>query len=147
MFAIALAAPACIIAFVSLLRVPGPPTRKDVSKSVTLRAKLWEWHTGWLGLALALASVFLVTEGSKNLFGKPRPDLLSRCDADLTKIAANTVGGYGDQVSQGVVLVTWKICRQADQGILRDGFASFPSGHSSCMYILTRNTPYVYFSS
>lgn len=135
LFAVALAAPACIIALISLLRIPGSPVRKDVSKSLTLRAKLWEWHAGWLGLALALASVFFVTEGTKSLFGKPRPDLLSRCDADLTKITENTVGGYGDRLSQGVVLVTWKICRQADSGILRDGFASFPSGHSSCMCI------------
>jgi membrane-associated phospholipid phosphatase len=86
----------------------------------------------WVGLGLSLATVFLFTEGMKNLFGKPRPDLLSRCDADLTKIVTSTVGGVGNRVSQGIVLVSSAICRQRDSQVLNDGFKSFPSGHASC---------------
>lgn len=134
---IALAAPALIILLICLIFIPGPSVRKGTSRSVIFRLKLWEWHTGWLGLGLALATVFLFTEGMKNLFGKARPDLLGRCDADLTKIVTSTVGGFGDRVSQGIVLVSSAICRQKDKHVLNDGFKSFPSGHASCKnYIL-----------
>ena len=100
--------------------------------SVIYRLKLWEWHVGWLGLALALATTLLFTEGMKNLFGKPRPDLLSRCDPDLANIVTSTVGGFGDRVSQGITLVSSTICRQRDKGLVNGGFKSFPSGHASC---------------
>jgi membrane-associated phospholipid phosphatase len=101
-------------------------------KSVLYRLKLWEWHVGWLGLALALATTYLFTEGTKNLTGKPRPDMLGRCSVDLTKISTSTVGGFGDRVPRGVLLVSSAICSQKDKKILNGGFKSFPSGHASC---------------
>lgn len=67
-----LVAPAVIIFFVAILLVPGPTVPKSTPKSLIWRRKLWEWHAGWLGLGLALASAFLITDGMKNLFGKPR---------------------------------------------------------------------------
>jgi hypothetical protein len=67
-----LAAPAVIIFFVSIVLVPGPTVPKSTPKALIWRRKLWEWHTGWLGLALSLAAAFLITSGMKNLFGKPR---------------------------------------------------------------------------
>ena len=100
--------------------------------SAIYRLKLWEWHTGWLGLALALATTLLFTEGMKNMFGKPRPDLLSRCDPDLANIARSAVGGFGNRLTEGITLVSSTICRQRNQGILNGGFKSFPSGHASC---------------
>ncbi|KAI9875288.1 MAG: hypothetical protein M1823_007509, partial [Watsoniomyces obsoletus] len=64
--------------------------------------------------------------------GKPRPNLLARCDADLSKITRFTVGGFGNSVdSEAAVLVTSGICRQSDKRLLDDSFAAFPSGHSS----------------
>ena len=86
-----------------------------------------------MGLALALASAFMITQGMKNLFGKPRPDLLSRCqpDLDASSIANHTLGGFGDPVLSGGVLVAWQICQQSDRAMLDDGFQSFPSGHAS----------------
>lgn len=129
---VGLIAPAVIIFVISLIFVPGPTTPKGTPRAAIIRRKLWEWNTGWLGLALALASVFFFTEGMKNLYGKGRPDLLSRCDPDLSDITAHVVGGFGNQVANGMLLVSYKICRQTNKSILDDGFASFPSGHSSC---------------
>ncbi|KAI9876621.1 MAG: hypothetical protein M1830_006085 [Pleopsidium flavum] len=129
---VSLVAPGIIIFLVCLLFVPGPTLGgKGAPKSLIWRRKLWEWNTGWMGLGLALASAFLLTDGMKYLFGKPRPDLLSRCNPDLKNIQNYAVGGYGDQINEGILLVSWHICRQTDMSILNDGFASFPSGHSS----------------
>ena len=67
-----LAAPAIIIFLVTMLLVPGPTVPKSTPKGLIWRRKLWELHTGWLGLGLSLAAAFLITSGMKNLFGKPR---------------------------------------------------------------------------
>jgi membrane-associated phospholipid phosphatase len=66
----------------------------------------------------------------KNLIGHWRPDLLSRCNPDVTNIANYAVGGYPN-TTQGSYLVTWQICQTTDQSTLDDGFRSFPSGHAS----------------
>jgi membrane-associated phospholipid phosphatase len=94
------------------------------------RRKLWEWHTGWLGLALSLASAFLITNGMKNLFGKPRPDLISRCQPDLANIAKYTLKGFTSPIADFHVVYAG-ICQQTDKSLLDDGFRSFPSGHAS----------------
>ncbi|KAL8636992.1 MAG: hypothetical protein Q9226_009174, partial [Calogaya cf. arnoldii] len=125
--------PAITIFLVAIIFVPGPtgltwaPSKQT---GPTLRRKLWEWNTGWLGLGLSLALSFFLTLGMKNMFGKPRPDLLSRCDPDYENQAQYALGGY-PQVLNGLYLVSSTICRQPDKGILNDGFSSFPSGHSS----------------
>lgn len=67
-----LVAPGVIIFLVAIVLIPGPTVPKSTPKALIWRRKLWEWHAGWLGLALALASAFLITGGMKNLFGKPR---------------------------------------------------------------------------
>jgi membrane-associated phospholipid phosphatase len=86
-----------------------------------------------MGLGLSLALAFFFTQGMKNLFGKPRPNLLDRCQPDLSpaSIARNTVGGYASGFNPEWVLVSAGICRQPDSNKLDDGFRSFPSGHSS----------------
>ena len=100
-------------------------------KSLIWRRKLWEWNTAWLGLALGLATTFLATEGIKTLIGRPRPDLLARCDLDPALVQQYALGGYGTQLPQFNILVSWTACRQPDLSRLNDGFQSFPSGHSS----------------
>jgi len=95
------------------------------------KLKLWELNAGWMGLALSFVLALLVTQGIKNMFGKPRPDLLARCQPDLTNIAAHVVGGYGQDISSRWTLVSYTICTQTDKSILDDGFRSFLSGHSS----------------
>jgi membrane-associated phospholipid phosphatase len=84
-----------------------------------------------MGLGLSLAGTFFITSGLKDVVGKPRPDLLARCDPDLSNIGAHLVGGLGLMFEEAPVLVATSICRQTDMSILNDGFASFPSGHSS----------------
>jgi membrane-associated phospholipid phosphatase len=71
---------------------------------------------------LSIGAAFTITGALKNAIGKPRPDLISRCIVDESKIAP---GKY--------VLQTIDICTQTDNYILQDGFKSFPSGHSSGM--------------
>ncbi|KAH9966584.1 phosphatidic acid phosphatase type 2/haloperoxidase [Russula dissimulans] len=82
----------------------------------------WDAHNSALGLVLSLSLAGAFTQAIKVTVGRPRPDLLSRCNPD-----------------QGVVdptfgLSTAAICHQSDRQILNDGFRSFPSGHSSLSF-------------
>ena len=129
---IALVAPAIITALVALIFTPGRSTSKGISKAGLWKYKLWEWNAAWLGLGLGLAITFFFTEGLKNLIGKPRPDLLSRCDLDPATVEQYVLGGEGVQLPLWNVLISSTACRQPIRSRLNDGFASFPSGHSSC---------------
>ncbi|KAI4242970.1 MAG: hypothetical protein L6R42_010861 [Xanthoria sp. 1 TBL-2021] len=77
-----------------MIFVPGPSGLRWAPFGQTLRRKLWEWHTGWLGLGLSLALSFVLTQGMKNLFGKPRPDLLSRCNPDYENQAEYALDSF-----------------------------------------------------
>lgn len=116
-------APAAIVLVVTLLLVPGPTVPKSTPKSLIWRRKLWELHTGLLGLGVTLGMALFVTFGMKNLFGKPRPDMLARCDPDLTRIAEFTVGGYRN-VTEGVAMVSYLICRSTDSKDLNGALES-----------------------
>lgn len=124
------AIPILVILVVALIFVPGPTVPKGTPKSLIWKRKLWELHTGWLGLALALMGAWFITNGMKNLFGKPRPDLLARCHPDIENLTKYIVGGYSNTSSNGQ-LVSADICKNTDKKILDDGFRSYPSGHSS----------------
>ena len=130
LFAVSIVAPAVLITLISLIFVPGRNFSKQLSKSQLWRRKVWEWNAGWLGLALSLAVTTLLVDGLKILMGKPRPDLLARCDPDLPNAAAYILGGVNDRISEGT-LVSWTICRQANKKLLEDGFQAFPSAHAS----------------
>ncbi|KAL2059407.1 hypothetical protein ABVK25_000700 [Lepraria finkii] len=127
---IGLVIPAVVVFLVCLFIGVGPSTGKPSSKTKLLKRKLWEWNAGWMGLALSLAIAFFIADGTKNLVGKPRPDLLARCDPDISRLTSSAVGGIGNQVDEGINLVSWTICRNPGS-TLDDGFRSFPSGHSS----------------
>lgn len=135
---IALIAPAGVIFVVCMIFVPGPTASRGTPKSLIWRRKLWEWNTGWMGLALSLATAFMITQGMKLMFGKPRPDLLSRCQPNLDRIGEFLVNPVVSDVfpdNPNWVMVTSGICQNDDRsrgGELMDGFKSFPSGHSSC---------------
>ncbi|SLM33806.1 Phosphatidic acid phosphatase type 2/haloperoxidase, partial [Lasallia pustulata] len=134
---VSLVAPALITLILSLLPSPTPkaPLQDAPPLGSSLwKRRLWDWNSAWMGLALALATALLLTSGLKNLLGKPRPDLLNRCKPDLQSLQAHAVGGYGAEVSEGILLVSWTICTQSSREILNDGFASFPSGHSSTAF-------------
>lgn len=74
---------------------------------------------------------FFITQGLKNIFGKPRPHLIDLCLPDLANIKSHVVGGYGGDISVRWTLVDSSICTQQNAAALRDGFKSFPSGHCS----------------
>ncbi|RYP74240.1 hypothetical protein DL769_004061 [Monosporascus sp. CRB-8-3] len=131
--------PAVIILAVTLIFVPGPTVPPGTPKAMIWKRKLWELHTGWLGLALSLMCAWIITQGMKNLFGKPRPDLLDRCQPDVENWAQHMVGfptpsGAGGNAIQGAYngqLVAATICQNPDERFLNDGFRSYPSGHAS----------------
>ncbi|KAI0136286.1 PAP2 superfamily protein [Xylariales sp. AK1849] len=124
-------APIIVILFVALVFVPGPTVPKGTPKSLIWRRKLWELHSGWLGLLLSIIAAWFITNGMKNLFGKPRPDLLSRCQPDLENRANYVVGGFANLPGSVGQLVSAAICKNPDTSKLNDGFRSYPSGHSS----------------
>ncbi|KAL9576641.1 MAG: hypothetical protein Q9212_006934 [Teloschistes hypoglaucus] len=130
LFLVSLVAPAIITFAVAIIFVPGSSVVPGTPRSLIWKRKLWEWNTAWMGLGLSLALAFFFTQGMKNLFGKPRPDLLSRCQPDYENQAKYQLGGF-PTVLNGMFLVSATICQQKDKGILNDGFSSFPSGHSS----------------
>lgn len=138
---VSVVAPAIITALVALIFTPGPTAPGGLSRARIWRYKLWEWNTAWMGLALGLATTFFFTEGLKNLIGKPRPDLLSRCNLDPATVQQYALGGEGGQLPLWNLLISSTACRQPDTSKLNDGFASFPSGHSSCKYCLTAIAP------
>ncbi|KAK2861203.1 hypothetical protein FQN49_004436 [Arthroderma sp. PD_2] len=131
---VTLVAPIILIALFSLLFIPGRSAAAGAPSSLVWRRKLWEWNAGWMGLGVAYACTYAATEGMKVLFGKPRPDMLSRCDPDLSDIASHIVGGLGQRLEGAPDLVSWTICRDTSTTALRDGFVSFPSGHSSSSF-------------
>lgn len=131
---VAVVAPGIITAIISLTFIPGPTAHRSTSRALIWRRKIWEWNTAWMGLGVALAGAFLITEGLKDLSGKPRPFMLAVCDPDLSAAALRRyqVGGLGTSVSSAVpVVVDWHICRATDKSKMRNAFASWPSGHSS----------------
>ncbi len=123
-------APFVIIAFIALVFVPGSTVPEGTPRALVWKRKLWELHAGWLGLSLSLASAWLITNGVKNLCGRPRPDLVSRCQPDLAHVAMYVVGGIANTTSNGQ-LVSGDICKNPNKALLDDGFRSYPSGHSS----------------
>lgn len=138
LIAIGLAIPAGIILVFSWLLVPSNPRAlRRAPFALIWRRKIWEWNAGWMGLALALAATFTATQGLKDLVGKPRPDLIGRCDPDLSKISTYAVGGLGALVQGAPTFVTYEICRNQGSDLRNDGFAAWPSGHSSCTSLTT----------
>jgi len=131
LFIVGLVVPAAVTLLVALIFVPGPTVAKSTPKPLIWRRKLWEWNTAWMGLGVALAGTHLVTQGLKDIMGKPRPDLLARCQPNVRDAANYAVGGLGFQFAGAPIVVDWHICQQRDDSILADGFASFPSGHTS----------------
>ncbi|KAH0537492.1 hypothetical protein FGG08_005710 [Glutinoglossum americanum] len=88
--------------------------------SYAFKERLWQLNCGILGLLLSVAAAVTITGALKNATGKPRPDLIDRC---RPKDGSEDAPVFG--------LVTSAICTQKNHAILKDGFRSFPSGHSS----------------
>jgi diacylglycerol diphosphate phosphatase/phosphatidate phosphatase len=93
-------------------KLTGPHRWKD---------RLWETNCGFLGLVLSQALAFVITTALKNACGRPRPDFIERCNPNTTH----------DPTPFGLSNST--IC-QGDPALLKDGFRSWPSGHSSSAF-------------
>lgn len=124
------AIPFLTIIIVTFVFVPGPTTPRHAPVALLWRCKLWEFHTSIMGFVASNIIAFFFTQGMKNLFGKPRPDLLGRCQPDWENAGAHAVGGFAGE-SMANLLYSASICQQEDSDVLDDGFRSYPSGHSS----------------
>ncbi|KAK2752538.1 hypothetical protein FQN55_006651 [Onygenales sp. PD_40] len=94
--------------------------RRKLTGKYRFKDRLWELNCGFLGLFLAQAGAFVITGALKNACGKPRPDIIARC-----KPEGRALGRFE--------LATYDMCT-GDKHILKDGFRSFPSGHSSSSF-------------
>ncbi|CCO35529.1 putative diacylglycerol pyrophosphate phosphatase 1 Short=DGPP phosphatase [Rhizoctonia solani AG-1 IB] len=83
----------------------------------------WDWHNSMLGLVLGLATTGAVTQVVKVTVGRPRPDAIARCKP---KADAHDSAVFG--------LVTTIICTETDIHMMKDGWRSFFSGHSSLSF-------------
>ncbi|KAF8162840.1 phosphatidic acid phosphatase type 2/haloperoxidase [Crassisporium funariophilum] len=88
---------------------------------ITVRS-WWDFHNSTLGLILGLALTGAFTQIVKITVGRPRPDLIDRCQPPA------------GLVDPPFGLTDWTVCTQTDNAIMRDGFRSFFSGHSSLSF-------------
>jgi hypothetical protein len=92
--------------------------------------RLWEFNCGFLGLVLSQAICFVITQALKNACGKPRPDIIDRCQPREGSLDGSPYG-----------LSNISICT-GDPHLLKDGFRSWPSGMSQIrmieLWLLTR---------
>ncbi|KAI8638532.1 phosphatidic acid phosphatase type 2/haloperoxidase [Parasitella parasitica] len=84
------------------------------------KRSIHDFHSGVLGLCLGLAMTIMLTDVIKVTAGRPRPDMLSRCQPPADAVDPR----FG---LTGVSVCTTDIYSHA----MIDGFKSFPSGHSS----------------
>lgn len=87
-----------------------------------IQRSFWDWHVASLGLILSQAITWVITDAIKLTVGRPRPDMLARCKPIEGSMNAAYYG-----------LANWaQVCSDTSQ--LKDGFRSFPSGHSSSAF-------------
>ncbi|OJD17463.1 hypothetical protein AJ78_02436 [Emergomyces pasteurianus Ep9510] len=92
----------------------------------SLKDRLWEFNCGLLGLLLAQGSAFVITGALKNAVGKPRPDIVDRCNPK----GVETLGPYQ--------LVTYDMCdSKLSHEIFKDGYRSFPSASFAGLFYLS----------
>ena len=123
LFFLVVLVPAAIIAVYTLL-IDGRFSHQK--GTFRFKDRLWELNCGVLGLLLASGTAFVITGALKNATGKPRPDIIDRCQPAAGSVDSPIFG-----------LSNSTICTQTDHAILKDGFRSFPSGHSSCKSLIS----------
>ncbi|KAJ7219142.1 acid phosphatase/Vanadium-dependent haloperoxidase, partial [Mycena pura] len=105
-----------------MIAVVAPVALAGLINFVTFRS-LWDLHNSLLGLALGLSITGSLTQIVKLVVGRPRPDILDRCQPIPGSV--NPVYGLSNS----------SVCTTSDDAyILLDGFRSFPSGHSSLSF-------------
>ncbi|KAJ3854642.1 phosphatidic acid phosphatase type 2/haloperoxidase [Lentinula lateritia] len=109
-----------------LISVVAPFSIQCIINFITVRL-WWDFHNSmypgfWFSLVLGLVLTGSITQFTKITVGRPRPDIIDRCQP---------ITGSVDPISS---LSSAAICTQTDSYIMRDGFRSFPSGHSSMSF-------------
>ncbi|KAK9235220.1 phosphatidic acid phosphatase type 2/haloperoxidase [Lipomyces kononenkoae] len=89
----------------------------------SFRTRLWELNCGILGLALSITLTLVITTSLKGIVGRPRPDVIDRCQPAVDSTDAKPYG-----------LSTVDICTQPNRSVLEEGWRSWPSGHSSTAF-------------
>ncbi|CAB4484332.1 uncharacterized protein OCT59_017881 [Rhizophagus irregularis] len=87
--------------------------------ALAIKKSMHDWHHASLGLLMGLTLTLMVTEVFKNTVGRPRPDFIDRCQPSAA-------------FDPGLGLSNSTICTRTD--LLKDGFKSFLSGHSSTSF-------------
>jgi diacylglycerol diphosphate phosphatase/phosphatidate phosphatase len=99
-----------------------------ISAATALKRKgWWFWHNRMLEFVTVIAFTMFITDVVKVIVGRPRPDLISRCNPSPSAIGNTTT-------TAGVTLYSSDICTvetDTDKKRIKDGFKAFPSGHSS----------------
>ncbi|KAF8533348.1 phosphatidic acid phosphatase type 2/haloperoxidase, partial [Trichophaea hybrida] len=119
----------CIIAWTMLIdgmfshHKPATNRARIMGGRWTMNKRLWEMNCGILGLGLSVAGAICITGALKNATGKPRPDVIARCIPPVGAVNEKVFGLFNPAN-----------CTQTDNLILKDGFKSFPSGHSSTAF-------------
>jgi diacylglycerol diphosphate phosphatase / phosphatidate phosphatase len=90
--------------------------RRRLSSRYRWNDRLWELNCGILGLLLSQSLAFIITQVLKNATGKPRPDLIDRCQPEASSEDLKPFGLSNSSICTG------------DHAILKDGFRSWPSG-------------------
>ncbi|KAK4409581.1 Lipid phosphate phosphatase 2 [Sesamum angolense] len=87
-----------------------------ISGILLLQRDVYDLHHAILGLAYSLLVTAIITDSIKDAVGRPRPNFFYRCFPDGIAIF---------DLNDGDVLCT------GDKKIIKEGYKSFPSGHSS----------------
>lgn len=112
--------PVWLLVVISLL---GPIVIQAVF-SLAITRSFWDFHASILGLVVSHAISVTMTNILKVTVGRPRPDLIDRCQPRPGSVNAAVYG-----------LVTDAICQNdVNEHLVTDGFRSFPSGHSSTAF-------------
>lgn len=88
-----------------------------LANTVILRSKPGKHEATYLPFLISITLSNVLTNIIKNAVGRPRPDLLARCQP-----SADAPHGLPVDIS---------VCTTPDGHLLQDGWRSFPSGHSS----------------
>ncbi|KAF9533449.1 phosphatidic acid phosphatase type 2/haloperoxidase [Crepidotus variabilis] len=107
--------------YLLLIAVVAPLCIMPIVNFITVRS-WWDLHNSSLGLILGASLTGAFTQVVKITVGRPRPDIIDRCQPP----SGTTDPQYG--------LSSWTVCTSTDAAILRDGFRSFFSGHSSLSF-------------
>ncbi|KAJ3748716.1 phosphatidic acid phosphatase type 2/haloperoxidase [Lentinula detonsa] len=103
---------------------PAPLLIQPIINFITIRS-WWDLHN----LILSLAMAGVITQFTKITVGRPRPGTCSFIFHVIDRCQPRA-----GSVDPTFGLSTAAVCTQTDMSLLKDGFRSFPSGHSSLSF-------------